>query len=133
LQAAQDKQSELNRRYEALRTKVLNSGGRPLSEREKAWITEVKTLSASLQQVEDQEEDQPLISRLETVSFISLAFASVRNTHILSRSNALPGTLWPKPSLSRAKCLLRKLGLRPLLGASLRCPNDCNGPRLQMR
>ncbi|CAG8104303.1 unnamed protein product [Penicillium nalgiovense] len=67
LQAAQDKQSELNRRYEALRTKVLNSGGRPLSEREKAWITEVKTLSASLQQVEDQEEDQPLISRLETV------------------------------------------------------------------
>jgi nucleoporin NUP82 len=133
LQAAQDKQSELNRRYEALRTKVLNSGGRPLSEREKAWITEVKTLSASLQQVEDQEEDQPLISRLETVSFISLAFASVRNTHILSRSNALPGTLWPKPSLSRAKCLLQKLGLRPLLGASLRCPNDCNGPRLQMR
>lgn len=78
LQAAQDKQSELNRRYEALRTKVLNSGGRPLSERETAWITEVKTLSASLQQGQDQEEDQPLISRLETVGFVLLTFISTR-------------------------------------------------------
>lgn len=78
LQTAQDKQSELNRRYEALRTKVLNSGGRPLSERETAWITEVKTLSASLQQGQDQEEDQPLISRLETVGFVLLTFISTR-------------------------------------------------------
>ncbi|KAJ5473509.1 hypothetical protein N7475_003075 [Penicillium sp. IBT 31633x] len=72
LQAAQDKQDELNRRYEALRTKVLNSGGRPLSEREKAWVTEVKTLSASLQQSEEKEEDQPLISRLETVKRLAV-------------------------------------------------------------
>jgi nucleoporin NUP82 len=68
LKAAQDKQSELNRRYEALRTKVLNSGGRPLSERERAWIAEVQKLSASLRQDVVQEEEQPLISRLDTVS-----------------------------------------------------------------
>jgi nucleoporin NUP82 len=68
LQAAHDKQSELNRRYETLRTKVLNSGGRPLSEREKAWVKEVKTLSESLQPNGDHEENQQLIPRIETVS-----------------------------------------------------------------
>ncbi|KAJ5508969.1 hypothetical protein N7527_011112 [Penicillium freii] len=90
LQAAQDKQSELNRRYEALRTKVLNSGGRPLSERETAWITEVKTLSASLQQGQDQEEDQPLISRLETVKRLAL--------DLMAQTKSVAGKM-PSPEL----------------------------------
>ncbi|CAI7669949.1 unnamed protein product [Penicillium viridicatum] len=90
LQAAQDKQSELNRRYEALRTKVLNSGGRPLSERETAWITEVKTLSASLQHGQDQEEDQPLISRLETVKRLAL--------DLMAQTKSVAGKM-PSPEL----------------------------------
>ncbi|KAF9249590.1 hypothetical protein DTO027I6_4322 [Penicillium roqueforti] len=90
LQAAQNKQSELNRRYEALRTKVLNSGGRPLSEREKAWIIEVKTLSASLQQGEEQEGDQPLISRLETVKRLAL--------DLMAQTKSVAGKL-PSPEL----------------------------------
>ncbi|KAJ6168662.1 hypothetical protein N7497_001505 [Penicillium chrysogenum] len=90
LQAAQDKQSELNRRYEALRTKVLNSGGRPLSEREKAWITEVKTLSASLQQVEEQKEEQPLVSRLETVKRLA--------RDLMAQTKSVAGNM-PSPEL----------------------------------
>lgn len=76
LKAAQDKQGELTRRYEALRTKLLNSGGRPLSEKEKAWVKEVKTLSESLQPKRDQEEDQELIPRIETVIFALLFYLS---------------------------------------------------------
>jgi nucleoporin NUP82 len=76
LQAAKDKQDELQRRYEALRKKLLNSGGRPLSEREKAWVSEVRALSGSLQpsQNVDHDEDQTLIPRLETVSFAPIFF-----------------------------------------------------------
>ncbi|CAG8234954.1 unnamed protein product [Penicillium salamii] len=72
LQAAQDKQSELNRRYEALRSKVLNSGGRPLSEKEKSWVREVKALSDSLRPDNDQEEDSQLVPRIETVKRLAL-------------------------------------------------------------
>ncbi|KAJ5329702.1 hypothetical protein N7452_010092 [Penicillium brevicompactum] len=72
LQAAHDKQSELNRRYEALRTKVLNSGGRPLSEKENAWVREVKELSASLQPNNNHEEEQELIPRIEIVKRLAL-------------------------------------------------------------
>ncbi|OQE41973.1 hypothetical protein PENCOP_c004G01457 [Penicillium coprophilum] len=90
LQAAQDRQSELNRRYEALRTKILNSGGRPLSEREKAWITEVKALSTSLQQGEEKEEDQPLISRLETVKRLAL--------DLMAQTKSVTGKM-PSPEL----------------------------------
>ena len=131
LQAAKDKQSELNRRYEALRTKVLNSGGRPLSEREKAWVTEVKTLSESLRPNDDQEEDQQLIPRIETVSLLLMVPFS--STHTSFRSNASPWISWPKLSPYRPRCLLQNLGVRLHLVVSLRYRNGCNVPRLRMR
>jgi nucleoporin NUP82 len=70
LQAAKDKQEQLVQRYEALRNKVLKSGGRPLSEKEKSWVTEVETLSESFEgsRQEGQEDRQQLSRRLETVS-----------------------------------------------------------------
>ncbi|KAJ5657834.1 uncharacterized protein N7484_001483 [Penicillium longicatenatum] len=68
LQNARDRQLELVQRYDTLRKKVINSGGRPLSEKEKAWAMEVNTLSESLddQQSKDEEKQQ-LAGRLETV------------------------------------------------------------------
>lgn len=69
VQAAQSKQSELVQRYDALRKKVLNSGGRPLSEKERLWVTEVNTMSESLdEQAKDEEQGQRLGQRLEMVS-----------------------------------------------------------------
>ncbi|KAJ5084162.1 hypothetical protein NUU61_008741 [Penicillium alfredii] len=72
LQAARDKQGELVQRYDALRKKVLNSGGRPLSEKEKAWVGEVTTLSESLggPDAKDRKQDQQLAERLETVKHL---------------------------------------------------------------
>ncbi|KAJ5591574.1 uncharacterized protein N7459_001943 [Penicillium hispanicum] len=73
LEAARNKQSELVQRYDALRKKVLNSGGHPLSEKEKAWATEVSTLSESFDKRENGEErDQLLAQRLETVKRLAV-------------------------------------------------------------
>ncbi|RAL15111.1 uncharacterized protein BO97DRAFT_339274 [Aspergillus homomorphus CBS 101889] len=47
LQAAKDRQTELVQRYEALRSKLMKSGGRPLSDKEKAWFQEVDRLCDS--------------------------------------------------------------------------------------
>ncbi|KAJ6110181.1 hypothetical protein N7486_002416 [Penicillium sp. IBT 16267x] len=73
LQNAKDRQLELGQRYNALRKKVINSGGRPLSEKERAWAIEVNTLSESLddQQSKDEEKQQ-LAGRLETVKQFAL-------------------------------------------------------------
>ncbi|KAJ5903270.1 hypothetical protein N7504_005653 [Penicillium tannophilum] len=73
LQTARDRQIELVQRYDALRKKVINSGGRPLSEKERAWAMEVNTLSESLddQQSKDEEKQQ-LAGRLETVKQFAL-------------------------------------------------------------
>jgi nucleoporin NUP82 len=131
LQAAKDKQGELNRRYEALRMKVLNSGGRPLSEREKAWVNEVKTLSESLRPSGDQEDDQQLIPRIETVSLSSMTPFS--NIHTLPRSNASPWISWPKQSPYLPRCLLQNPGVRFHPAVTLRYRKDCNVPWLLMR
>lgn len=74
VQAAKNRQSELVQRYDMLRKKVLNSGGRPLSEKEKSWVTEVNTLSASFDEQARKEEgsDQRLVQRLETVRLTPL-------------------------------------------------------------
>ncbi|KAJ5295326.1 hypothetical protein PENANT_c001G05662 [Penicillium antarcticum] len=94
LQAAKDKQDELQRRYEALRKKVLNSGGRPLSEREKTWVTEVKSLSGYLQpgQNEDQDENQDLIPRLETVKRLALDLIAQTKTIAAKSPSAEPAS-----------------------------------------
>lgn len=105
LQAAKDKQSELVQRYDALRKKLLNSGGRPLSEKEKAWISEVNALSGSVGETKPKpgEEDQQLAQRLETVCFISVIICLRSQSNIQSRSNLLPPTSWQKPKLSRRR------------------------------
>lgn len=70
LQAASDRQKELVQRYDALRKKVLNSGGRPLSEKEKDWASEVEALSNSFAERESNSEefDPRLVHRLDNVS-----------------------------------------------------------------
>ncbi|KAJ5151161.1 Nucleoporin NUP82 [Penicillium canariense] len=90
LQTAKDKQSELVQRYDALRKKVLNSGGRPLSEKEKAWVSEVNTLSESVDNNASTggEGDQQLAQRLETVK--SLAVDLVSETKTLAAKASSP-------------------------------------------
>jgi nucleoporin NUP82 len=70
LQAAKDRQTDLTQRYDALRKKILNSGGRPLSEKEKAWVSEVDALAESVGDSKPSEAGQQLAQRLETVGFI---------------------------------------------------------------
>ncbi|KAJ5730346.1 uncharacterized protein N7483_004854 [Penicillium malachiteum] len=73
LQAAKDRQTDLIHRYDALRKKVLNSGGRPLSEKEKAWAIEVNTLSEAIDYEKSKsEERENLTQRLETVKQLAL-------------------------------------------------------------
>jgi nucleoporin NUP82 len=72
LNAAKERQAQLVERYESLRNKVLKSGGRPLSEKEKAWLSEVEALTTSLEREKKEEKDQSLSQRLETVSRIAL-------------------------------------------------------------
>ncbi|KAJ5590289.1 hypothetical protein N7450_004261 [Penicillium hetheringtonii] len=69
LDAARDRQAELAQRYDVVRKKLLNSGGRPLSDKEKSWINEVNLLSESFDEQEsnDDKQDQALAQRLETV------------------------------------------------------------------
>ncbi|PYH95776.1 nuclear pore complex protein An-Nup82 [Aspergillus ellipticus CBS 707.79] len=69
LQAAKDKQTQLVQRYEALRNKVLKSGGRPLSDKEKSWVVEVETMSESIGDY--RREDGQLTQRLDAVKEIA--------------------------------------------------------------
>ncbi|KAJ5140460.1 hypothetical protein N7448_003868 [Penicillium atrosanguineum] len=81
VQAARDRQDQLVQRYEALRKKVLNSGGRPLSEKEKSWVAEVNTLSESFDDKpskEEEEENQRMAQRLDMVK--RLAFDLMAET-----------------------------------------------------
>ncbi|KAJ5605597.1 hypothetical protein N7510_008378 [Penicillium lagena] len=96
LQAAKDKQSYLIQRYDNLRKKVLNSGGRPLSEKEKSWIAEVETLSQSLtdEAPEDEEnQEQHLAHRLETVKQLAVDLvATTKAVLAKAPSPAEPGS-----------------------------------------
>ncbi|EAW06355.1 uncharacterized protein ACLA_080390 [Aspergillus clavatus NRRL 1] len=97
LQTAKDKQMQLVERYENLRNKVLKSGGRPLSEKEKSWLSEVETLSASLEKhaekKEEQEKDETLPQRLETVKEIAAdLLAEAKSVAAKSPVAAEPGT-----------------------------------------
>ena len=86
VQAARDKQDQLVQRYDALRKKVLNSGGRPLSEKEKSWVAEVNTLSESFDDgpsKEDEDENHRMSQRLGMVrtNLFNLDY-SIRSTNI---------------------------------------------------
>ncbi|OJJ85051.1 uncharacterized protein ASPGLDRAFT_46028 [Aspergillus glaucus CBS 516.65] len=69
LRAAKDRQDQLVGRYEALRSKVLRSGGRPLSEKERSWVSEVQALSGLVEEAkpEDESKERNLNERLEDV------------------------------------------------------------------
>ncbi|KAL3444888.1 hypothetical protein BJX65DRAFT_282666 [Aspergillus insuetus] len=71
LQAAKDRQTQLVQRHEALRNKVLNSGGRPLSEKESSWIAEVEALSESFDKERKEGEAQRISQRLQDVKEIA--------------------------------------------------------------
>ena len=136
VQAARDRQDQLVQRYEALRKKVLNSGGRPLSEKEKAWNAEVNALSESFDDKpskEEDEENQRMAQRLDMVRSSPVGLTC--NLRLINhRSNALPSTLWRKPSLLQLRCLLplsQVALLPPVLNP--RCRTACNGPRLLMQ
>ena len=70
LQSAKDRQDQLVQRYEALRSKVLKSGGRPLSEKERSWFSEVQALSDSVDvsKQEDEGKQRNLSERVDAVS-----------------------------------------------------------------
>jgi nucleoporin NUP82 len=69
LELAKKRQQQLVQRYSSVRNKISKLGGRPLSDKEKAWVGEVNTLSSSIEKVEvtDQEQRETLRQRLETV------------------------------------------------------------------
>ncbi|KAL2002128.1 hypothetical protein VTN02DRAFT_617 [Thermoascus thermophilus] len=73
LEAARKRQEELVQRYENLRNRILKSGGRPLSEKEKAWMQEVSSLEFSLEEKEAAEDERRpnLAQRLETAKSLS--------------------------------------------------------------
>ncbi|KAJ5103059.1 hypothetical protein N7532_003588 [Penicillium argentinense] len=113
LDAAKDRQAELAQRYDALRKKLLNSGGRPLSEKEKSWINEINVLSESFSETEPKgdEEDQVLAQRLETVKRLAASLVSETKSIMAKvpspepRSPSSPGGSQPKvpQRLQRAK------------------------------
>ncbi|KAJ5707356.1 hypothetical protein N7488_007157 [Penicillium malachiteum] len=92
LQAAQDRQTDLINRYDALRKKVLNSGGRPLSEKEKAWAAEVNTLSESIDEKSKSEERENLSQRLETVKKLALDLMAETKSISAKSLSPEPGT-----------------------------------------
>ncbi|CRG90516.1 Alanine--tRNA ligase [Talaromyces islandicus] len=56
LAAAKQKQADLVSRYSRIRTKLSKVGGRPLSEKENAWVAEVDNMSASIIQTDGDSE-----------------------------------------------------------------------------
>lgn len=76
LQASRSRQEGLVQRYENLRNRVLRSGGRPLSRKEVAWMSEVDALASSLGESgrkgegEDGNGDQTMSQRVDNVSCI---------------------------------------------------------------
>lgn len=137
LVAARDRQAELAQRYDALRKKLLNSGGRPLSEKEKFWVNEVNVLSESFseQEPKGEEQDQVLAQRLEMVSKFLHLFSLKGYLLTKTRSNVWLLASLPRQSLLSLRFLLQPSQVVHLLQVVLNLGyrNDYNGPRLQMR
>lgn len=86
LHAAKDRQYQLVQRYEALRNRVLKSGGRPLSEKERSWVSEVQALSKSVKDTkQDDESKRNLTERLQAVSPFCLMTLRASETLTLSQ------------------------------------------------
>ncbi|KAL2832854.1 hypothetical protein BDW59DRAFT_138769 [Aspergillus cavernicola] len=71
MEAAKDRQTQLVQRYETIRNKVLKSGGRPLSEKESSWFSEVEALSESFAKERKEGDVQQISQRLEAVKEIA--------------------------------------------------------------
>ncbi|OJJ50532.1 hypothetical protein ASPZODRAFT_57173 [Penicilliopsis zonata CBS 506.65] len=106
LQAAKDRQEQLVQRYERLRSKLYKSGGRPLSEKEKAWVAEVDTLSVSFAEGKEKEEGRErgpdLSYRLEMVKSIAEEMLAEAKT-IASRASVSPEPSSPAASGAQPK------------------------------
>ncbi|KAL4889213.1 hypothetical protein BDV59DRAFT_187130 [Aspergillus ambiguus] len=90
LKSAKDRQAELVQRYETLRNRVLKSGGRPLSEKERSWVSEVDALSESFAEPRDPEKSEQTVSgRLDAVKGIATDLVAEAKS-IASRSSISP-------------------------------------------
>ncbi|KAL3477374.1 hypothetical protein BJX99DRAFT_257624 [Aspergillus californicus] len=112
LNNAKDRQAQLVRRYEAIRTKILKSGGRPLSEKESSWAGEVEALSETFDKERKEREAQQFSQRLEAVKEITRdllteaqSAAARMSAAPEAASPASPGGAQPRvpPRLQRAK------------------------------
>lgn len=132
LKTAKDRQAQLVQRYEALRTKVLKSGGRPLSEKESSWIAEVETISESFDKERKEESTQKISQRLEAVSYC--LFCPAPHTNDRCRSRKSLRNYSQKPSLLLLEFLLqRSPAARHLPPAhNLGFPSDFKGQGLPM-
>ncbi|KAK2875171.1 hypothetical protein FQN49_001708 [Arthroderma sp. PD_2] len=70
MSAAQSRQKELVERYNNIRLRIVEAGGRPMSEKEKVWMGEVNSLSASVGE-EDGKSNGELTERLETATSLA--------------------------------------------------------------
>jgi nucleoporin NUP82 len=69
VEAAKQRQEQLLRRYDSIKSSVSKLGGRPLNEKEIAWISEVQALSDSVKNEEERGDgSDTLKQRFETVS-----------------------------------------------------------------
>lgn len=76
MKTALSRQSRLLERYEKVRSTLLKSGGRPLSEKEKQWIGEVEQFSNLLDNSEKSEAAE-ISQRLQTVNLLSGIFSII--------------------------------------------------------
>lgn len=89
LEAARARQAQLVRRHAELRNKIAKLGGRPLSDREQAWIREVQALSQSIEEETDEQGKQTLKQRLEIVRYILTFYVCGRVTNVRLQAKSL--------------------------------------------
>ncbi|THC93434.1 hypothetical protein EYZ11_007093 [Aspergillus tanneri] len=111
MQSAKDRQVELVQRYETLRTKVHRSGGRPLSAKEKSWVSEVSALSESFEASKhgSRENGQQLSQRIDAVKEIAAKLQSdARSISAKAPITAEPSPATPKGTQPRVPQRLQR-------------------------
>ncbi|OXV06148.1 hypothetical protein Egran_06083 [Elaphomyces granulatus] len=72
VEAAKQRQEQLLRRYDSIKSSVSKLGGRPLNEKEIAWISEVQALSDSVKDEEERGDgSDTLKQRFETAEILA--------------------------------------------------------------
>ncbi|MCJ1246131.1 hypothetical protein MMC30_003336 [Trapelia coarctata] len=110
LQAVRDRREELANRHEALRKRLTRFGGRDLSDKERAWVAEVKKLEGELLEDEEgndegQERKRELLerhaeARALTAEFISQAKELAESSGGATNSN---GAFKVPPDIRKSK------------------------------